>query len=225
MSASPARRPAVASGRSRLRHVGLGLALVAAVGLAFGPVWAVRLGVALAVLAAAATALALRRPPAAARQELQERLLAESRAHGAALRSERQRNAAVVDVLSERVGAYREQADHLRVVAGELRSTISSLRGDLASLAAEVAHRDVVIESLRGTVQAREAELGARDGLVRDGASADVHELPRHVRGETSVWPSAAEGDRWSDASHPTVVDLPALEAILPNFEAERTAI
>lgn len=227
MAVSSARRAAVTPASRRLLQAGLIAGIILCVALGLGPVWAVRVGLALALVTAVVTAVVQNRQRSTERQQYQERLLAQSRAHGMALREERRDNATVLDAMAARAHQLREDADRLRVNGGQLRATVSTLHGDLAHLAAEVQHRDLVIASLRETVQAREAELAAMHGAAGDG-DAEIHTMPRRDPGQqaaSGAEPALVEADLWSDGTHPTVVDLQALESVLPHVEAERQAI
>ena len=138
----------------------------------------------------------------------------------------RTRSGAVIETLRRRLSDAAELLDQQRVIIAELTLKIAGLRGDKAHLRHEVDHREVVIESLRETVRARESEIEAlRVAEPEPEAEAEVHSLPRRMRTEPqSEWDAVGAGDRWADGSHPTVVDLATLDTamVLPNYEADR---
>jgi hypothetical protein len=107
-------------------------------------------------------------------------------------------------------------------MVAELKMQVSGLRGDTVFLAGEVSHRETVINALRETVRAREAELIS----LRDDEECEVHHMPRRVLAEhESVWDEIPRVDElWSDGSHPTVVDLKTIDTVtvLPNYEVDR---
>jgi hypothetical protein len=191
-------------------------------GLAFGPTWATKIGIAVAVAAAIIGCMLAWRELWQVRRVHAHQLLEISKKHGKALSEERRHNAGVLDLMSKRVKEYVIVVEGQKITIAQLRGQVSALRGDNAYLKTEIAHRETVIGSLRETVRAREAELVA---LLTDDAEAEVHTLPRRVLAEITVGPEeiVAEGDLWTDGSHPTVVDLaPIEESALPNFEGSR---
>ena len=213
--------------------IGTALSLVAAV----GPLWIARLGVVVAVAAAVTACTAAWSELRLARREHAAAMAAASRAHVEALRTERRHNASVLDVLTGRSQLALAEVERQNTVIARLRSDVSSLRGDAAALRWEIGRRESVIAGLRETVRAREAELAALHG-----DAADVRVMPRRVRVDSSYdepgsgagdGPGAGDGggeretltqDRWSDSTHPTVVDLAPIDTsiVLPNFEADR---
>jgi len=200
-----------------------------AIAAAFGPTWLVRVGIVVAVTAAVLACVLAWRELFAARRAHAAAMLSSSRAHGAALKEERQRNGEVVDTLSGRVRDAGVVIERQRVTIAELQVQISGLKGDKAYLRAELDHREGVISSLRDTVRAREAELKARDAADAERlaeVAADVRLLPRRVLAEHTTTYNELPGaeDLWTDGSHPTVVDLKMLDTakVLPNYEADR---
>jgi hypothetical protein len=189
---------------------------------AFGPGWSVRLGVAVAVIAAIMACAFAWRELWAARRGHAKAMLAALQAHGRQLTEERTRNAAVVDALSNRIADARAVIEKLRVIVAELKMQVSALRGDTVFLAGEVSHRETVISALRETVRAREAELIS----LRDDDDCEVHHMPRRVLAEhESVWDEIPGVDElWSNGSHPTVVDLKTIDTamVMPNYEVDR---
>ena len=101
--------PALAASRSlppsplrRAATIVLIVGTVLSLAAAFGPVWAVRLGVGLALAAAVAASVLAWREVRADRRRHAAAMLANTRAHGAALRIERAHNSAVLQVVTER---------------------------------------------------------------------------------------------------------------------------
>jgi hypothetical protein len=191
-------------------------------GLAFGPNWATKIGIAVAVAAAIVGCMLAWRELSQVRRAHAHQVLEISKKHGKALSEERRHNAGVLDLMSKRVKEYVVVVEGQKITIAQLRGQVSALRGDNAYLKTEIAHRETVIVSLRETVRARETELVS---LLTDDRDADVHTLPRRVLAEITAGPEevAAAGDLWTDASHPTVVDLQPIEdSAVPNFEDAR---
>lgn len=188
--------------------VGSILALVAVL----GPVWLVRVGVLVAVVTCVVTCTLAWRELAKARRRHAQRLLVVDRQHGDALRSERTRNAEVVDTLTERL---RSTAT---VVVGQ-RSTIAQLRGEVGVLTTErdglqeqVAQRDSLIGLFRTSLREQEVALLAARAQQTETAErtnaqtdAEVRTLPRRSR--------SAERDRVLDP------EMAELAMVLPNYE------
>ena len=217
-----AKRKEAVSPLRRTSEIVLVAGTVVAVIAAFGPTWAVRLGIVVAVISAVVACLFAWRELFNARRQHARAMLNASRDHGRALTDERTRNAAVVDTLRARVADAGTLIEKQRVTIAELKMRVSGLKGDKAYLRAEVDHRESVITSLRVTVRAREAELIA----LRDEPDAEVHTMPRRVFTEpepaADALPTAE--DLWTDGSHPTVVDLKTIDTamVLPNYEVDR---
>ena len=206
----------------RASEIILVVGTVVAVVAAFGPSWSARTGVAVAVFAAVVACVFAWRELFDARRAHAKAMLKASQEHGRALTEERTRNAAVVETLRRRFADAALVIERQRVTIAELRIKISGLKGDRVYLQSEVDHRETVISSLRRTVRSREAELIA----LREEETAAVHQMPRRVLAEhESEWDQApAAEDLWSDGSHPTVVDLVAIDLamVLPNYEEDR---
>ncbi len=217
-----ANRTAAVSPLRRTSEIVLVAGTVIALIAAFGPTWAVRIGIAVAICAAVVACIFAWRELFTARREHARELLTASRDHGRTLTEERTRNAAVVDTLRGRISDAGVLIEKQRVTIAELKVRISGLRGDKAYLRDEVDHRETVISSLRDTVRAREAELIA----LRDEPGAEVHTMPRRVLAEhESVWDEVPAADElWTDGSHPTIVDLKMIDfaMVLPNYEEDR---
>jgi chromosome segregation ATPase len=212
---------------------------VVAVLAAFGPVWVVRAGVVVSVLAAVLSCWAAWREVSQARRTHAAEMLAASKAHGAALSEERLAHASVVDVLATRTRQARTEVDqhrHLIVELNhrivELNVTIRSLRTEVSTLRAGrgrdqelLQRREAQIADLQESVRARESELAARTEVVRP-----VRSIPRRMLAE-SVEPaerpeSAGSAEDLRPDRTPEVVDLVAsiegYEVALPNYEGER---
>lgn len=191
---------------------------VLAVAAMVGPIWVVRAGVIIALIAGC---LAVRWAWQELRQQREEagrNQLADLRSHNAQLSTERQRNHEVVQTLQLRDETNVEKLVELQVTIGHLRTEISSLNGDKASLLDDVMTRDRRIDELVGTLAEREAELAE---LWAEADEAEVVAIPRHAAAaaDWDALPSAE--DLWASDDHPTVVDLQKL-AYPPVSEARR---
>lgn len=221
--AASASRSAPTSRLRRASEVVLAGGSVVAVLAAFGPVWATRLGVVVAVAAAVVACVCAWRELFHAERRHARSLLQASQRHGVQLRDERRRNAEVVDTLTERVREAVAVVDGQRVTIAALRHEVFSLEGDRTSLRTALADRERTISSLRSTVQKQEVQISGLEtrlhGLehVPDGDAAEVHHLP-HRR-------SAADLATIADHHDSAVLDLRTLETvrgILPNYEEDR---
>jgi hypothetical protein len=222
-SPTPASRRLAAAPHRRVSEIILVVGTVVAVLAAFGPSWSARTGVAVAVVAAVVGCAFAWRELFDARRAHAQAMLKASQEHGRTLTEERTRNAAVVDTLRRRFADAASVIERQRVTIAELRIKISGLKGDRVYLQSEVDHRETVISALRQTVRSREAELIA----LRDEETAAVHQMPRRVLAEHESDVDevpAADDELWNDGSHPTVVDLVAIDLamILPNYEEDR---
>jgi septal ring factor EnvC (AmiA/AmiB activator) len=214
-SPATASRKLKASPLRRISEIFLVVGTVVAVAAAFGPIWIVRLGLAVAITAAVVACAFAWREIRTTRRAHAQAMLEATRRHGAALTEERARNATVVHTLKLRITDAGRMIEKQRVTIARKEQQISSLRDDRAYLRGEVEHREKVISALRETVREREAELIA----LRDGPDAEVHHMPRRVLAEhDSVWQelSAADGMR------PALADFTVIEMVLPNYEADR---
>jgi chromosome segregation ATPase len=186
---------------------------VLAVAAAFGPAWAARAGVAIAVVAAVLACVFAWRELFAAERSHARTMLATSQRHGAQLRSEREHNAAVVETLSNRVREVTGVVEGQRVTIAGLRHEVVALEGDRTTLRGQLTQRDKVISWLRSTVRSQDAEIaGLRSRLQAeaDERAAEVHRLPRRVRAEFAAVEESA------------VSDLPTFASVLPNYEVDR---
>jgi hypothetical protein len=192
-------------------------------GAALGPAWLVRVGIVLAIITGILAVVLAFRHIRNLRREHAARVLKMTKDHGAAMTGERRRNAEVVEVLTQRANSASEQAKRQRVRIGELNAKVTELTGDNAYLRSELKSRDLTISGLRETVRSRDTEIqmlrADLDLEALPGVVGDVHGLPRHLRDQ-------AGEDRgteiWDDADHPTVVDMRAVEAAMPNLEVEQ---
>jgi hypothetical protein len=219
-----ASRSAATPGLRRASEVVLVAGTAIAVAAASGPLWATRVGVVVAVVAAVVACVCAWRELFHAERRHARTLLQTSQRHGTELREERRRNAEVVDTLTERVHQTVAVVDGQRVTIAGLRHEVFVLEGDRTALRATVADRDRTIGSLRTTVQRQEVlitgletrvaqlEVEQQDG--RDGA--EVHQMPRRPQDEL---------DAVAEREDSLVLDLRPLEtvqSVLPNYEADR---
>ena len=206
-----ARREPVARAHRTTQTV-LVVGSVVALAAAFGPLWVVRAGLVVAIATCVATCLLAWRELADARRRHAHRLLVTDKRHGDVLRSERARNAEVVDALSERLSSTG------MVVVGQRRS-IAQLRGEVGvltterdGLAEQVAERDGLIGLFRASLAEQEvallavrAQQAALADQIAAQADAEVHALPRRSRTADVLDPEMAE-----------------LAMVMPNYEATR---
>jgi hypothetical protein len=194
------------SALQRISEAVLIIGTVGAVVAASGPLWAVRLGVAMAIVAALMACAFAWRDLNAARHGHAKAMLQASREHGATLREERYRNAAVVDALSMRIADAGKVIERQRTRIAQQRLEISSLNQDRAYFKDEVANRDVVISALRDAVREYEEALIA----PLEESDAEVHHLPRRIlAGHDFVWQELSAEDDTADM-------------VLPNYEVDR---
>ena len=208
-----------ASPLQRISEIVLITGTVAAAATAAGPLWLVRLGVATAIMAALVACAFAWRELNSARHAHADAMLKASREHGAALREERYRNAAVVDALGLRIRDAGKVIERQRTRIAEQRVEIAGLRDDRVYLRGEVEHRDKVIFELREAVREREPELDA----IHADADAEVHHMPRRVLAgqEEFVWQELSPEDEISE-SRQSFVDLKIISMSLPNYEDDR---
>lgn len=174
---------------------------------AFGPVWIVRTGIALALVAGVLAVRFAWRETRQERKEHGQQLLGQVRAHNDQLTAERRRNLEIVDVLRRAGEDSDEEALQLRIRIGKLRTELASLRGDNAALRADVLDRDLRIRRLAVDLAAREDELR----LLRSAdGDAEVLSMPRHAaKADWDALPTAE--DLWAAGNYPTVADLQKL--------------
>ena len=214
-----------ASPLQRISEIVLITGTVAAAATAAGPLWLVRLGVATAIMTALLACAFAWRELNSARHAHADAMLKASREHGAALREERYRNAAVVDALGLRIRDAGKVIERQRTRIAEQRVEIAGLRDDRVYLRGEVEHRDKVIFELRGAVREREPELDTvhTESDADIDAEAEVHHMPRRVLAgqEEFVWQELSPEDEISE-SRQSFVDLKIISMSLPNYEDDR---
>ncbi|WP_392508028.1 hypothetical protein ACF3NT_14830 [Naumannella halotolerans] len=194
------------------------MAAVLAVAAAFGQVWIVRAGVAIAIIGGVAALwvaiVQARKAAQQAAEENREQLRREASARSA----ERAQSQDVLDVLShynDDLAAVNDRLDEQRRHANSeivglkrriaaLQTEVSTLRGDNAVLQTKHEDRRIEIAELTDLLVAKELELAELRG---EEPEASVLELAR------SAGDPAAD-DRWSaDTEHPTVANMAALKA------------
>ena len=127
-SSSPARKAPVPALRRLSRNV-LIIGTVVSLLAAFGPTWAARAGIVIAVVAAVVACVVAWTELSQAHRAHASELLAATQAHGRALTEERRHNASVLDVLDRRAkNAAAEIVTHRRSIA-QLHSEISESAG------------------------------------------------------------------------------------------------
>lgn len=213
VGSSPRRRAATSSLR-RAATIVLIIGTAISMLLAFGPTWASRIGIAVALSSAILACTFAGRELAQARHEHAKQLLTIDRQHGRQLAEERRRNADVVSVLTSRIADRAVVIETQKLTIAQLKAQLYSVRKDNVSLSAELGQRNAVIDSLEVTLRSREAELLV---LLADGNDAEVHALPRRVLADHGSLVSNLDG------TSAGVVDLATAEAkVLPNFEGTR---
>jgi hypothetical protein len=212
-----------ASPLQRISEIVLITGTVAAAATAAGPLWLVRLGVATAIMTALVACTFAWRELNSARHAHADAMLKASREHGAALREERYRNAAVVDALGLRIRDAGKVIERQRTRIAEQRVEIAGLRDDRVYLRGEVEHRDKVIFELREAVREREPEPDTVPAESDADADAEVHHMPRRVLAgqEEFVWQELSPEDEISE-SRQSFVDLKIISMSLPNYEDDR---
>ena len=222
-SPATASRGLKASPLQRISEIVLITGTVAAAATAAGPLWLVRLGVATAIMTALLACAFAWRELNSARHAHADAMLKASREHGAALREERYRNAAVVDALGLRIRDAGKVIERQRTRIAEQRVEIAGLRDDRVYLRGEVEHRDKVIFELREAVREREPELDTVHAESDADADAEVHHMPRRVLAgqEEFVWQELSPEDEISE-SRQSFVDLKIISMSLPNYEDDR---
>lgn len=212
-----------ASPLQRISEIVLITGTVGAAATAAGPLWLVRLGVATAIMTALLACAFAWRELNSARHAHADAMLKASREHGAALREERYRNAAVVDALGLRIRDAGKVIERQRTRIAEQRVEIAGLRDDRVYLRGEVEHRDKVIFELREAVREREPELDTVHAESDADADAEVHHMPRRVLAgqEEFIWQELSPEDEISE-SRQSFVDLKIISMSLPNYEDDR---
>lgn len=222
-SPATASRGLKASPLQRISEIVLITGTVAAAAAAAGPLWLVRLGIATAIMAALVACAFAWRDLNSARHAHADAMLKASREHGAALREERSRNAAVVDALGLRIRDAGKVIERQRIRIAEQRLEIAGLRDDRGYLRGEVEHRDKVIFELREAVREREPERDTPRAEAEAEAEAEVHHMPRRVLAgqDEFVWQELSPEEEISE-SRQSLVDLKIISMTLPNYEDDR---
>lgn len=211
---TPARKQA-APARQRISTAVLVAGTALSLGSLFGPDWALRAGVVVALASAAAScALAWRELYLVKRKHARD-LLAAGRRHTEDLRAERHHNAEVLDTVGERASRWRQEVDRQQTQIAGLRVEVTALGSDLSSVRRQLVRADGVIAGLRETLRERDLEIAA---MPAAGArtEADLHALPRRVQLDRPEVAGSSSG------AGRTVLDLRAEVPALPNFEADR---
>lgn len=220
-SPATASRRLNASPLQRISEVVLIGGTVGAAAAASGPLWVVRLGVAAAIAAALMACAFAWRELNAARHAHAQAIIKATREHGVALTEERTRNASVVDILRLRISDARKVIERQRLRIAGQRLQIAELKADQDYLKGEIAHRDEVINALRGAVREQEAELIAQS--VDADADAEVHHMPRRVFvAQDFVWQELSAEDEINDEALEALIDPKIISMVLPNYEADR---
>jgi chromosome segregation ATPase len=200
-SPATASRELKASSAQRVSEIILLIGIVGGVAAAAGPIWYVRLGVAVAVTAALAACALAWRDLNTARHAHGQAMLEAIREHGAALSEERTRNAAVVDTLGARISDAGKVIERQRRTIAEQRMQLSTLKVDRAYLMGELEHRDLVISAIRETVREREAELIA---VASEEPDAEIHHMQRRLQAAQELdWDEALSDEALSAESLP----------------------
>ena len=201
--------------RQRISTVVLVVGTVLSLGSLFGPDWALRAGVVVALVSAVVScALAWRELYLTKRKHARE-LLTAGRRHTEDLRAERQHNAGVLDTVSQRVQRWRHEVDRQQAQIAGLRVEVTALRSNVTSVRRQLVRANGVIGDLCETVRERDIEIS----LLRTtdpGTDAELHALPRRPEHDRP-----AAGPTFGDQVR-TVVELRVEEPALPNFEADR---
>jgi small-conductance mechanosensitive channel len=186
---------------------------------AFGPSWLVRIGIGLAIAAGVIALVLAFRHLRSVRREQSAKVLKITKDHGKHLTAERQRNAEVVQVLTERATAAGDKVRQQQVRIGELNTKVTQLTGDNATLRSEVKSREVTIAGLRETVKSRDTEIqllrADLDLEALADAGGEVQGLPRRVQGH-------GDDDAAEDGEDSLVIDMRAVESVMPNFEVDQ---
>lgn len=204
-------KPELAAPSVPARRAGL-LVLIAggviSAAAAFGPIWAVRAGIGVALLAGiVACVLAWRHAKQVQEARIAQELTA-MRRRAAIATETRQRHEDVLDTLNDRHAEMRLQLRELRIKHADLLIALNALRGDKTALAADIERATDEIAALREQVSLLEAQLP-------EDLDAEVLSLPRRVGRSTPQHRVATDSDQM-----PTVIDLQALA--LPLVEEVR---
>ena len=223
----PVRR-ARASGLRRGSEAVLVVGTVLAAAAAFGPPWASRAGVAVAVTAAVLGCVLAWRELFTAERRHARAVLQASQRHGRQLREEREHNASVVGALSQRVQDTTAVVTSQRGTIDGLRHEVFALEGERSQLRSDLQQRDRVVSRLRGTVRALETQVSTLTERLHEATrepatpasvpapEAEVHHMPRRLRSELEL--AAARPETLDDRTLETI----SFAAVLPNYEEDR---
>lgn len=203
----------------RLAQLVLGAGAVLAVAAAFGPIWVIRVGIGIAIVAGVLAAILLWRQVRTERQRRAAEATAQAKSHGVVLSAERTQHISVLSSMETYNEAAADRVRDLGEVINDLQAQLttqqlelSGLRGNNAALKARIAKLEAELAARIAELRTREAEIEAREAELRAliGEDAELVTLPRRMG--TSDWdalPSAK--DIWNEGDFPTVVDLQTL--------------
>lgn len=210
MSERAAKRPI----ERKLAFAVLAVGTIGCLLASFGPIWAVRVAVAVAAaMAYGAVALAwhelsvVRKAHRLQLKAAQDSVVAASDKH-------RADSIEMIDRFNARTAQLRDVITRLRGELSSARAELSSMRGNSVWLRGEVAERQARIDQLAERIAELESRLAASEGVTE----SVIHALPRFAAsGRRGQLPTAAE--IWPDGDFPTVVDLSAI--VFPARDAE----
>lgn len=183
------------------RSVGLVVLVVGGVlgvAAAFGPLWVIRAGIAVAVLAGAIAFILVWRQVTRVQRAREDDRAAALHKQAEAMSEQRQQHTEVLETLNTRQDALRAQLRELRIAHADRLIELNTLRGDKTALQADIDRAAAEVASLRERVAELEEKLAIEDG------HAEVFSLPRRL--SSSDMPGVSEEDLM-----PTVIDLQAL--------------
>lgn len=176
---------------------------VLSIAAAFGPIWVVRAGIAIALLVGVtACVMAWREVKVTSIEAEADQADLMARA-AAAASSERTAHLDILGTIEDRNAALRAQLRELRIRHADALIELNALRGDKSALTAEVAKAADEIADLRARLVVLEDEL-----FRGESEAAEVLRLPRRV--DRPGADDTIEGDLF-----PTIIDLQALAAPL----------
>jgi hypothetical protein len=191
---APARKQA-APARQRISTAVLVVGTVLSLASLFGPDWALRTGVVIALASAAAScALAWRELQLTKRRHARE-LLTVGRRHTEDLRSERRHNAEVLDTVTGRAERWRHEVDRQQTQIAGLRVEVSALRTDLGSVRRQLVRADGTIARIaENAVPFSEAPIpsGEPVGAVLELMGGRASELGI-AEGDLVTWDKSAK--------------------------------
>lgn len=190
-----ARRSAPTSRAKRTAQVVLAVGAALSIAAAFGPIWLIRAGIALALLAGLAATVLLLRELAATRTRHREELTDASRRAHEAMKAERVREREVLDVIDVRTAALKSR---IATLSSDLETSRAQLQDAVATLASTrvtlgereelLSAREETIEEMRARVVRLEDELAALHAHAETD-EAELLALPRRVEREAAPEP------------------------------------